>query len=153
MTAIWGSAAMSKDSVTEYRGDVSPSGAWRILAEDTSAVLIDVRTGAEWRYVGVPDLSQLGKEPIFACWQMYPGMEKNLEFVSEVANRNLHRDATLLFLCRSGARSKAAAAAMTGAGFSNCFNVSEGFEGDRDSEKHRSRVGGWKKAGLPWAQN
>ncbi len=80
-------------------------------------------------------------------------MEKNSEFVSEEANRNLHRDARLLFLCRSGVRSKAAAAAMTRAGYSNCFNVSEGFEGDRDSEKHRSQVGGWKKAGLPWAQN
>tara|TARA_Y100000294_G_C8474432_1_gene304144 strand:+ start:632 stop:808 length:177 start_codon:yes stop_codon:yes gene_type:complete len=58
---------MLKDAVTDYRGDVSPSEAWWILAEDASSVLIDVRTGVEWQYVGVPDLSRLGKETIFSC--------------------------------------------------------------------------------------
>jgi len=144
---------MSKVSVADYRGNVSPAEAWRILVQDTSSILIDVRTAAEWQYVGVPDLSQLSKKPVFACWQTYPGMEKNSDFVSEVANQIPNRDAALLFLCRSGARSMGAAAAMTRAGFANCFNVSEGFEGDRDSNKHRGRTGGWKKADLPWTQN
>ena len=59
----------------------------------------------------------------------------------------------MLFICRSGARSAAAASAMTQAGYTSCWNVAQGFEGDRDAVGHRASVGGWKAAGLPWVQS
>ena len=62
-------------------------------------------------------------------------------------------DAPVLFICRSGARSRSAAEALSAAGHTRCFNVSEGFEGDKDAESHRGKRGGWKAASLPWIQD
>src|SRR3546814_5459105 len=85
-------------------------------------------------------------------WQAYPTRGGNENFVAEVEAKGIGKDQPVLLLCRSGARSRAAALALTAAGFGPCYNVAEGFEGDRDSEMHRGSVGGWKAAGLPWAQ-
>jgi rhodanese-related sulfurtransferase len=127
------------------------------LAEDTEAILIDVRSQAEWTFVGVPDLASIGKEPVLLEWQRYPGMRKNEDFVATLGGalraRGVSEDTALYFLCRSGARSASAAAAMTSAGFRNCFNVADGFEGRLDTTRHRGAVEGWKAAGLPWIQS
>jgi rhodanese-related sulfurtransferase len=135
-----------------YAGDVTPSEAWKMLGEDKSARLVDVRTRPEWSFVGVPDLSRLGKRTLFLSWQDYPAMQINPDFVAELAKAVPDRQTPLFFLCRSGARSKAAAMAVTAAGYARCFNVSEGFEGNLDDERHRGKIGGWKAAGLPWVQ-
>ena len=136
-----------------YAGDVTPDHAWRILNEDPRAVLIDVRTDAEWAYVGSPDLGQLGRPVVRVSWQEFPGMEINPSFVEQMIATGVEKDQTLLFICRSGARSQSAAVTMTEAGFGPCHNVAEGFEGDRDNAGHRGGVGGWKQRGLPWVQN
>lgn len=136
----------------EYAGDIPPKQAWDILSEDKDAVLVDVRTDAEWLFVGMPDLGPVGKEPVKVAWQTYPGMALNPGFVDAVAAAAPKKDAQILFLCRSGQRSKSAAIAMTQIGYSRCFNISEGFEGDKDAAAHRGTVGGWKFAGLPWKQ-
>ncbi|MBS0518244.1 MAG: rhodanese-like domain-containing protein [Proteobacteria bacterium] len=136
-----------------YAGDVSPKNAWKILNENKAATLIDVRTRAEWTYVGLPDLSSAGKEPALLEWQIFPGMQPNPEFVATLSSAIADKDAPLLFLCRSGARSAAAAKAMTAAGFSTCLNVVDGFEGPLDAQAKRGTAGGWKAAGLPWRQN
>jgi rhodanese-related sulfurtransferase len=135
-----------------YAGDVTPDDAWRRLEEDPRAVLIDVRTDAEWAYVGSPDLSKLGKVIVRLSWQEFPGMEINPNFVDQLNAAGAEKDQTLFFICRSGARSKSAALAMTEAGFPRCHNVAEGFEGDRDSGGHRGMVNGWKQRRLPWLQ-
>lgn len=135
-----------------YRGDVLPIEAWAMLARDENAALIDVRTPAEWTYVGVPDLSALGKRPLFVPWAVFPNMTLNPAFVSEIEQALPERERSLLFLCRSGARSRAAAIAMTGAGYAACFNVATGFEGNQDQHRHRGTVDGWKVAALPWVQ-
>jgi rhodanese-related sulfurtransferase len=135
-----------------YAGDLRPAEAWALLKEDPKAVLIDVRTAPEWGFVGLPRLDGLGKETICISWQAYPDMARNAEFAAEVAAKGVGKDQPVLLLCRSGARSKAAAMALTQAGFGPCYNVAEGFEGDRDGDLHRGSVGGWKVAGLPWAQ-
>ena len=135
-----------------YAGDVAPDDAWRILEEDPRAVLIDVRTDAEWAYVGSPDLSKLGKAVVRLSWQEFPEMEINPNFVDQLNAAGVEKDQTLLFICRSGARSKSAALAMTEAGFPECHNVAEGFEGDRDSGGHRGMANGWKQRRLPWVQ-
>ncbi len=136
-----------------YAGEFTPEEAWKILAQVGNAVLIDCRTGPEWGYVGLADLSGLGKEPVCVPWKTFPTMAVNPEFEIEVARRGAPRDGLLIFICRSGVRSKAAAKAMTAAGFSQCFNLMEGFEGDLDAAKHRGTINGWKVRGLPWKQS
>lgn len=138
-----------------YAGDVSAEETWRVLSENPNAVLVDVRTRAEWSFVGVPDLAAIGKEPHLAEWQSFPSMSVNPSFGAEVAAAlgEARKSAPVFFLCRSGARSKAAAIALTGKGFARCYNVVGGFEGDLDGERHRGRRGGWKAAGLPWSQS
>jgi rhodanese-related sulfurtransferase len=137
---------------TGYAGDVAPVTAWKILNEYKNAVLIDVRTRAEWNYVGLPDLDTLGKKPALIEWQDFPGMQPNPQFVSALSGALRDKDAPLLFICRSGARSAAAAKAMTAAGYSRCLNVADGFEGPLDAQARRGTAGGWKAAGLPWRQ-
>lgn len=135
-----------------YAGDVTPATAWKILNERADAVLIDVRTRAEWNYVGLPDLETLAKKPALIEWQTFPTMQLNPEFVATLSSALPDKEAPLLFLCRSGVRSAAAAKAITAAGYSTCFNVADGFEGPLDAKAKRGEAGGWKAAGLPWRQ-
>lgn len=136
----------------EYAGDIKPKEAWDILEREADACLIDVRTEAEWRYVGLPTLDAVGKPVHCVCWQLFPDNRLNEGFVEEVRAQGVRPEQTVLLLCRSGQRSRHAAIALTAAGFARCFNVSEGFEGDKDAAGHRGTVGGWKVAGLPWGQ-
>lgn len=135
-----------------YAGDVDAKKAWEILQQDSKAVLVDVRTRPEFEFVGLPDVSGLGKETVLVPWQVYPAMQVNADFASELKKSGVAADQTVLFLCRSGARSKAAAISMTAAGFRTCFNVSGGFEGPPDGSRHRGNIDGWKAASLPWVQ-
>ncbi len=142
---------------SDYAGDVSVDEAWRVLLEDKDAVLIDVRTHAEWSYVGIPDTSALGKDLLCIEWQTYPSMDVNEEFAGTVAQAvgsiGASKGSNLFFICRSGVRSRSAAIAMTAAGYQAAHNVAGGFEGDLDEERHRGRANGWKAAGLPWRQS
>ena len=133
--------------------DVPPRAAWDALRDDPEAILVDVRTDAEWNFVGLPDLSRAGKQPVLIPWQTYPGMQVNAAFADHLQRAGLQPEQHLFFLCRSGARSQAAAAAMTAAGFDNCFNISGGFEGPLDASRHRGAAQGWKADGLPWMQS
>lgn len=136
-----------------YAGDLSPREAWEVLVKEPGAQLVDVRTQPEWSFVGVPDLGSLGRKAILQAWQVYPQMAIDPEFVAKLKARLSGAPATpVLFLCRSGARSRAAAQAMTAAGYTHCYNVTGGFEGDKDSASHRGRLSGWKAENLPWVQ-
>jgi rhodanese-related sulfurtransferase len=144
-------------SLSAYAGDLDPREAWALLAENRAARLIDVRTAAEWSFVGIPDLSSLGHDLWRIEWQSYPGMGLNPNFTAEVeaALERAGGDCStpLLFLCRTGGRSQAAAMTMTQAGFSRAYNIAQGFEGDLDEARHRGSLSGWKATGLPWRQN
>lgn len=135
-----------------YAGDVSPKEAWDILEKDPKAVLVDVRTHAEWAYVGLPDVSTIGKDLHMISWILFPKGEVNTEFTDDLEDQVPDKDATVLFLCRSGVRSIAAAEAATAAGYGKAYNILTGFEGDKDGDQHRGTVGGWKVEGLPWVQ-
>lgn len=143
-------------NAAKYRGDVQPEEAWSTLSTTGVGALVDVRTNAEWAYVGLPEISETGRPLVTLEWQSFPTMAVNSDFVraleDELRARNIGQDEPLYFLCRSGARSAAAAAAMTAAGYSNCFNIAGGFEGRHDQERHRGTIEGWKAAGLPWRQ-
>ena len=134
-----------------YAGNVDPSEAYAALQADPDAVLVDVRTSAEWSYVGVPDLTQMGKQVIPLEWQRFPDGALNMDFVEQLRDSGVVEGAPIYFLCRSGVRSAAAAEVATAAGLGPAYNVSDGFEGPLDHDGHRT-VGGWKVAGLPWRQ-
>lgn len=135
---------------------VSVTDVWSKLESDPASVLIDVRTTAEWAFVGVPDLTGIGKSPVFVEWQTFPGGQPNPAFGEQLSaaldERKTAKDDELFFLCRSGARSHSAARLMAGQGYQKCRNVTEGFEGPLDPDRHRGRTSGWKFAGLPWVQ-
>jgi rhodanese-related sulfurtransferase len=126
-----------------YAGALLPAEAHALMEQ--GAKLVDVRTKPEVLYVGkVP--GSLALE-----WQTYPGNRPNPEFLGELAAA-VGKEEPVMFMCRSGARSHAVAEAATRAGWRECYNILEGFEGDKDGNGHRSSVGGWRKAGLPWTQ-
>ncbi len=143
---------MNQNNSQGYAGDLTPEEAWQLLEKERGAVLVDVRTQPEWAFVGFPDLSALGKQPELISWQNFPTMAENRNFGEEVTRAVAAPDTPILFLCRSGGRSRAAAIAMTTLGFGRCYNIEDGFEGPPDSERHRGTVAGWKAAGLPWRQ-
>lgn len=134
-----------------YAGDVTPDEAWAALRDQPDAVLVDVRTQAEWAYVGVPDLGPLGKALVRLEWQSYPDGAVNELFTSDLEDAGVAKDQPVYFLCRSGVRSVAAAEAATRDGWGEARNVLDGFEGPPDAHRHRA-VAGWKVAGLPWVQ-
>lgn len=140
-----------------YAGDVEPAQAWAALAGSSLAVLVDVRTVAEWNFVGIPDLSALDRSVVLVEWQRYPAMDVNDRFLGELeeslAGLGLGREAEVYFLCRSGGRSQSAAIAATAGGYAAAFNVAGGFEGALGPDRHRGCVGGWKASGLPWIQS
>ena len=148
---------MSHSLPSDYAGDLDAREAWELLKQEPLAQLVDVRTVPEWNFVGVPDLSSLGRRPHGIQWQSYPGMQINQEFTAEAADAlgeaGAGTNTPIVFLCRSGARSRAAAIAMTRAGFRKSFNIIGGFEGEMDASGHRGAINGWKAAGLPWRQS
>jgi rhodanese-related sulfurtransferase len=134
-----------------YAGDVTPLQAWTVLQDEPDAALVDVRTQAEWTYVGLPDLGSLGKAVVRIEWQQYPGGRVNETFAADLEAAGVLRAAPVYFLCRSGVRSVAAARAAAAAGWARAYNVLDGFEGPHDAARHRN-VSGWKVVGLPWVQ-
>lgn len=132
--------------------NVNPKQVWQALLDDPDTRLVDVRTDAEWTYVGLPDLTASGKQPVLIPWQIFPAMAVNGDFVGQMAEAGLTPSHKIYFLCRSGVRSLAAAAAAEAAGYEDAFNVADGFEGPPDGEGHRGRVAGWKADGLAWRQ-
>jgi rhodanese-related sulfurtransferase len=136
--------------------DVPVLETWKRLEGDPKAVLVDVRTRAEWAFVGVPDLSRLGREALLVEWQTFPDGRAAPDFLNRLeaalAERGVQKDDEIFFICRSGARSRMAAEATAAAGYRHCRNVAEGFEGPIDANRHRGQVAGWKCEGLDWVQ-
>ncbi|MEC3958607.1 rhodanese-like domain-containing protein [Nocardia sp. CDC153] len=138
-----------------YAGDITPKQAWELLRDNPDAVLVDVRTEAEWRFVGVPDTSEIGRPTALIEWVDATGTP-NPRFVDQLkqalADRNPDSQAPVLFICRSGQRSIGAATAATTVGITPSFNVVDGFEGALDGQGHRGATG-WRADGLPWRQS
>jgi rhodanese-related sulfurtransferase len=135
------------DAQLPYAGAVTPTEAFTLLQQQPAVKLIDVRTNAERDWVGrvnIPAAQHASVE-----WNVYPGGTQNPNFLAQL-EQAADKDNILLFLCRSGVRSRHAAKLATEQGYKNCFDILEGFEGDKDAEEHRKTVGGWCKLGLPW---
>lgn len=136
--------------------DVSVEETWSRLKADHRSVLVDVRTRAEWAFVGLPDLSSIGKRVQALEWQTFPDNRVDETFAARLAEvldaSGRETGDEIFFICRSGARSRKAAEMMAAAGYGRCRNVAHGFEGPLDELHHRGRLAGWKAAGLPWTQ-
>jgi rhodanese-related sulfurtransferase len=130
-----------------YAGALTPAEAFQLLEADPASTLVDVRTRAEWEWVGRPPGAELIE------WNRWPGGTRNADFQHELLAKVPDKTAPVLFLCRSGGRSHHAATLAAQLGFALAFNIVEGFEGDKDAHGHRGTVGGWKVAGLPWVQS
>jgi rhodanese-related sulfurtransferase len=129
-----------------YQGALLPAEAYALQQRAPGAKIVDVRTRAELDFVGrIPGSVEIE-------WQSYPGGQSNPAFLAEL-QRQVDKESLVMFICRSGARSHAAATAAASVGYTQCYNVLEGFQGDKDGQGHRDAVGGWRVAGLPWYQS
>lgn len=149
---IYKSASERVDSSAGYAGDLKVEEAWSLLQDDPDAILIDVRTKAEWSYVGVPDLSAIGREPVFVEWLLFPAMSENPNFFDELSHQGVTPATAAIYMCRTVNRSGKAVRAMTARGHPRSYLLLDGFEGSTDHDKHRGNRDGWKAAGLPWVQ-
>ncbi|MGC2164572.1 MAG: rhodanese-like domain-containing protein, partial [Gallionella sp.] len=129
-----------------YEGTLHPAEAYEILQSAPGSKLVDVRSRAELDWVGKVDGC------VHIEWALYPGMKTNPHFVSQL-EQQVDKESLVIFLCRSGVRSHHAATIATKAGYRDCYNILEGFEGNMNDDKHRNSIGGWRAAGLPWIQS
>ncbi|MDX8379523.1 MAG: rhodanese-like domain-containing protein [Gallionella sp.] len=136
----------AKETNLTYEGAMFPDEAFEILQSAPGAKLVDVRCRAELDWVGrIPGAVEIE-------WLTYPSMKPNPNFIAAL-EQQVDKEALVLFICRSGARSNAAALAATQADFRDSYNVLEGFEGDKDTKAHRNSTNGWRAANLPWVQS
>lgn len=136
----------AKELNLPYEGALTPAEAYEVWQLAPGARLVDVRTRAELDFVGrIPGAIEIE-------WQSYPGYPLNPNFLTELKHQVDH-ESLVMFICRSGHRSHRTAAAATEAGYPDCYNVLEGFEGDKDAAGQRGKIGGWRAAGLPWNQS
>ena len=126
-----------------YAGALTPKEAYALWQTAPGTRVVDVRTRAEWNWVGrIPGAIEIE-------WQGWPDTHANPNFLAEL-RQQADPESQLLFVCRSGIRSHHAAVAATEVGWTACYNVLEGFEGDKDANGQRGKLGGWRHAGLPW---
>jgi len=129
-----------------YAGAVTPGEAWELMQNAPGTRLVDVRSHAEWQWVGrLPQAVEIE-------WMCWPERHQNPNFLAEMSTQ-VDKEAMVLFLCRSAQRSHLAAILATENGWNSCYNILQGFEGEKDANGQRSRVSGWRKAGLPWSQS
>ena len=145
-TILQAAQQRAKELNLPYEGALYPDEAYEIQQSAPGAKLVDVRSRAELDWVGgLPGATAIE-------WATYPGMKPNPHFIDQL-EQQVDKEALVIFFCRSGVRSHHAAAAATKAGYSDCYNMLEGFEGEMDDSKHRNAIGGWRAAGLPWMQS
>jgi rhodanese-related sulfurtransferase len=138
---------------------INPHDTFEELKNDKNSVLVDVRTFVEFNFVGFVNPAAFGDRMILLPWQLYPEMEENPEFDNSLEASIAHlipefnkSEIKIFFLCRTGARSDAAAAHALNTGYKNCYNITSGFEGSLNEGSHRGKVNGWKASHLPWRQ-
>ena len=142
---LQGAQQRARELNLPYEGVLYPKEAYELHQSAPGVKLVDVRSRAELDWVGkLSDAAAIE-------WASYPGMTRNPHFITQL-EQQVDKEALVIFVCRSGVRSHHAAIAATNAGYSDCYNMLEGFEGDMDTGKHRNTTGGWKAAGLPWEQ-
>lgn len=137
----------------QIAGEIEPKQAYEVLQKEEKSFLVDVRTQAEWAFTGVADLSSINKKTLLVSWLNYPNMQPNQNFVQQLTEKIPDKNSKIFFLCKTGGRSFDAAQNISQLGYTNCFNVINGYEGDLNEKNQRSSINGWRASGLPWHQN
>jgi len=136
----------AKELNLPYEGALTPKEAYQLMQSAPGAKIVDVRTRAEIDWVGrVPGAVEIE-------WMSYPGMKPNPNFMAAL-EQQVDKESLVMFLCRTAQRSHAAAMTATQAGWADCYNILEGFEGDKNPNNQRNALTGWRAAGLPWEQS
>jgi rhodanese-related sulfurtransferase len=130
---------------------ISPQQAFEKLTHNKHSILIDVRTPEELNFVGIVDSAKFDNRMLLLPWQILPNMQLNPNFSNELMNKT-SVDQELIFLCRTGVRSQHSAELAKNLGYENCFNVTNGFEGDLNEQGQRGKINGWKASNLSWRQ-
>ena len=132
--------------------------AYEMLKNNKNSILVDVRSTEEFNLVGIVEANSFNNRMILLPWQSYQDGQQNPDFLSILKNKiNIFfnentSDISLIFICRSGARSNYSANYLANLGYKNCFNIIDGFEGKMNSNNQRSMINGWKYNNLPWRQ-
>ena len=130
---------------------ITSNEAWSLLKDDPETVLLDVRSMVEWAYVGIPDLASINKDVVTIEWSKMTG-QPNAAF-SKQLEQAVPKDKKLLVICRAGVRSHAACQAAEQLGYTDVYNIEDGFDGALDENGHRKSISGWCASGLPWSQD
>ena len=135
-----------------YKRNLLPKMAVEKLQDNPQALFVDVRSKAEYKYVGFPENS------ILIPWIDDPDWESNPEAFSDSVMQELDGRENLLnteiiLICRSGFRSNEALKCLENKGFTQVSHVASGFEGDLDENDHRGNLNGWRHDGMPWSQS
>lgn len=134
----------AKELGLAYEGALTPEEAWQVLQSAPGAKLVDVRTHAELDLVGhIPGSTHIE-------WSFYPEWKPNPDFLPQL-RQQVDSEALVMFLCRTGGRSDKAANAAHQNGYTEVYNVLQGFEGDTNTEGQRGALNGWKASNLPWS--
>lgn len=136
--------------------EILPNQAFTILKTNKLSLLIDVRTLYEWQNIGIVDDKDFCNKTLFNSWLTPPEMQINQDFIA-ILNDHIKQNFSdsnkseleLFFLCRSGARSLAAGNFAISYGYQNCYNITNGFEGDPNQFGARSMINGWLASKLP----
>lgn len=139
---------LGRDQALPYAGEVTPEQAWTLLQANPAIVLVDVRTNAERDWVGRVSIPEAQHHAV--QWSLYPAGTPNPDFMAQLSAAVPDKNTVILFLCRSGVRSRHGAKLATEHGYTQCYDILQGFEGDKDVHGHRKTVGGWCSAALPW---
>ena len=135
-----------------YKRNLLPKMAVDRLQNNPQALFVDVRSKAEYKYVGFPENS------ILIPWIDDPDWEPNPEAFSDAVMQELDgrenlSDTEIILICRSGFRSNEALKCLENKGFTQVSHVASGFEGDLDENDHRGNLNGWRHDGMPWSQS
>ena len=135
-----------------YKRNLLPKMAVERLQNNPQTLFVDVRSKAEYKYVGYPENS------ILIPWIDDPDWEPNPKAFSDLVMQELDSRKNLLnteiiLICRSGYRSNEALKCLENKGFTQVSHVASGFEGDLDENDHRGNLNGWRHDGMPWSQS
>jgi rhodanese-related sulfurtransferase len=148
-TSIFASAQQrAQEQNLPFHGIVTPAEAVQLLEKKDNVVLVDVRTQAERDWVGRVQINDA--QHFSVQWSLYPSGTPNPDFMAQLSAVVPNKDSVILFLCRSGVRSRHAAKLATEHGYPSCYDILNGFEGDKDAQGHRKNINGWCHAGMPW---
>lgn len=160
-TAAAGSVFVYKKPKVDHPGEeITPLETYAMIKKDPAHIkIVDVRTRAEYQFIGHPEGAYLVPLKFFSNTFKKKGylLVDNTSFSDDIMKRFDPKADKLFFLCRSGTRAAIALNAVVKAGWSadRVYVILGGFEGGKLKDKNsvfngQRSGGGWRNEGLPW---